>query len=98
MNQSPTATRIWSAIAVAQRCSSGRAFQRARSSLRKPTCSTAPPSSTSLATFRRSFAEQSLGAEDEDQDQDREDDRLGPVGARRVPGESLIERLDAADQ
>src|SRR5439155_7007328 len=50
-----------------------------------------------LTAFWRAFTEESFGPEDEDQDQDREDDRLGPVGAWRVPAEPLVEGLDAAD-
>ena len=37
------------------------------------------------------------GPEDEDQDQDPEHDRAGPVGAGREPGEALVEGLDEAD-
>src|SRR4051812_38451036 len=47
--------------------------------------------------FRCSLAEQSLGTEHEDEDQDREDDRLGPVAAGAVPAQTLVERLDEAD-
>src|SRR4051812_2876981 len=47
--------------------------------------------------FRCSLAEQSLGTEHEDEDQDREDDRLGPVAAGAVPAQTLVEGLDEAD-
>src|SRR3954471_9702477 len=47
--------------------------------------------------FGRAFAEQALGAEHEDEDEDREDDRLGPVAAGAVPLQALVERLDEAD-
>src|SRR3989304_4085836 len=50
------------------------------------------------ASLGRAFAEEALGPEDEDHDQDREHDRLRPVRARRVPGETLVERLDHPDQ
>src|SRR6478736_2565833 len=50
------------------------------------------------ATFRRPLAQQALGSEHEDEDQDREDDRLRPFRARRMPGEPLVELLDQADQ
>src|SRR5262245_60710019 len=53
--------------------------------------------SAPLATFGRPFSEQALGPEDDDQDQDREHDRLRPVAPRHVPGEALVERLDEAD-
>src|SRR5205085_5431341 len=48
--------------------------------------------------FRRSFAEQPLGAENEDEDEDREDDRLRPVASGRVPHEPLVESLDESDE
>src|SRR5437899_3079543 len=51
-----------------------------------------------LATLRCPLAEEAFGPEDEDQDQDREDERLRPVASRGVPAESLVERLDQADQ
>src|SRR5262249_61037741 len=41
-----------------------------------------------LAAFWCSLAEEPLGPEDENQDQDREDDRLRPVGTGRVPAEA----------
>jgi hypothetical protein len=41
--------------------------------------------------------EQALRAEHEDQDQDREDDRLRPVRTGRMPRETLVEVLDEAD-
>src|SRR3954471_12933224 len=51
-----------------------------------------------LATLRGPLAEEALGAEDEDDDQDREHHRLGPVAPRRVPAEPLVESLDQPDQ
>src|SRR5436190_19203054 len=51
-----------------------------------------------LATFGCPLAEEALGPEDEDQDQKGEDDRLGPVAARGMPVQPLVERLDQADQ
>src|SRR4029079_17708256 len=51
-----------------------------------------------LATLRSPFAEEALGAEDEDDDQDPEHHRLRPVAARRVPAEPLVEGLDQPDQ
>src|SRR6266550_6657895 len=51
-----------------------------------------------LATFRCPLAEEALGPEDQDQDQEGEDDRLGPVAPRGVPAQPLVERLDEADQ
>src|SRR5436305_1027817 len=51
-----------------------------------------------LPAFRRPLAEEALGAEDEDQDEDREHDRLRPVGPRHVPRQALVPRLDQADQ
>src|SRR4051794_28145948 len=55
-------------------------------------------SGSGSATFRRPFAEQSLGTEDEDEDQNREDDRLRPLRARRMPRETLVELLDEPDE
>src|SRR6185437_1293843 len=52
---------------------------------------------TASAAFRRPLAEEALGPEDEDEDQDPEHDRLGPVGPGRVPVEALVEGLDAPD-
>src|SRR5207247_67259 len=51
-----------------------------------------------LTTLGCSLAEDALGAEDEDQDQDREDDRLRPVAPRRVPAERVVEGLRKADE
>src|ERR1700756_1069410 len=51
-----------------------------------------------LATFRRPLSEEALGPEDQDQDQEPEDDRLGPVASWSVPAEPFVERLDEADQ
>src|SRR5512133_1038310 len=48
--------------------------------------------------FRCPLAEEPLGTEHEDEDEDREDDRLRPVAARHVPGEALVVRLDEADR
>ena len=42
-----------------------------------------------LRALRRALAEQALGPEDEDRDQDPEDDRAGPVAARRATGTAL---------
>src|SRR5271169_1014156 len=47
--------------------------------------------------FRRSLAQQALRTEHEDQDENREHDRLRPVGSRRVPGQPFVEGLDEAD-
>src|SRR5438270_1687043 len=46
----------------------------------------------------RPLPEQPFWAEDEDQDQDGEDDRLGPVAAGRVPRQAVVVRLDEADR
>src|SRR5262245_57781047 len=48
-------------------------------------------------SFRRPFAEQALRPEHEDQDQDREHDRLRPVAPGGMPGEALVVRLNEAD-
>ena len=57
------------------------------------------PSSACLTLPRGVLlAEQALGPEDEDHDQDREDDRTASSRARRVPGEALDEGLDQADE
>src|SRR3954465_4481928 len=48
------------------------------------------------ASLRRPLAEQALGPEDEDQDQYREHDRLGPVAAGG-PWQAFVERLDEPD-
>src|SRR5207244_11001383 len=50
------------------------------------------------AALRGALAEQALGTEHEDQDQDREHDRLGPVAPWGVPGQPLVELLDQPDQ
>src|SRR5207247_389863 len=62
----------------------------------------APPAADSrvcrhLPALRSALAEQALGPEHEDQDQDAEDDRLCPVASRRVPVQTFVERLDEAD-
>src|SRR5436309_8413931 len=51
-----------------------------------------------LAALRRSLAENSLRAKHQDRGQNREDERLGPLGPGAVPGKPLVERLDQADQ
>src|SRR5207247_9271587 len=56
-----------------------------------------PASQVPLDALRSALAEQALGTEHEDQDQDREDDRLGPVTPGRVPPEPVVERLDESD-
>src|SRR3954447_13957908 len=55
------------------------------------------PRGGASGAFRRALAEQTLGAEHEDQDQDREDDRLRPVATGGMPAQPLVERLDEPD-
>jgi hypothetical protein len=50
------------------------------------------------ATLRLILSETPFRPEDEDHDQDREHDRLRPVGPRHVPREALVPRLDQADR
>src|ERR671922_2677720 len=50
------------------------------------------------AALRGPLAEEALGAEDEDRDQDREDDRARPVAPRGPDRQPLVERLDEADE
>src|SRR4029078_7091406 len=50
-----------------------------------------------LPTLRGALAEQALGPEDEDRDQDPEDDRAGPVTARRPQERTLVHSLDHPD-
>src|SRR5581483_8844945 len=89
---------------TARRAMFGSASQRARLRPSAPktlhqASEIAPPTTRRMSgTFRRSFAEQPLGAEHEDEDEDREDDRLRPVASRRVPHEPLVERLDESDE
>src|SRR4029079_8298867 len=52
---------------------------------------------TSSRPLGRLFAEDAFRSEHEHRDQDPEDDRPCPVPAGRVPGESLVERLDESD-
>src|SRR3954449_3403921 len=90
------------AVTTARRTSGSSAFQR---SFGRPTAPSAPHHARETCAFnfltlrplRRPLAQQTLGTEHEDQDQDREDERLGPVAPRRVPGEPFVERLDEAD-
>src|SRR5256885_9979751 len=82
----------------------GSATQRARlrpsaPETRNQDSEIAPPTRRHMSgPFRRSFAEQPLGAEHEDEDEDRENDRLRPVASRRVPHEPLVESLDESHE
>src|SRR5689334_18538423 len=72
---------IQTTVFTARRVSSGNAFHR---SCVRPAAPSALHQPFEIArrtspAFRCSLAEEALGAEDEDEDQDREDDRLGPV-------------------
>src|SRR4051812_8144878 len=84
-----------STISAPARWSSGSSFQRA---LSRPCRSAGSVVGSTSATFRRLLAKEPLGAEHQDQDQDREDDGLRPVGARHVPREALVPRLDQSDR
>src|SRR5882672_4239036 len=89
------------------RCKNGDCLPQRRRASSTPTSSSprqtprcARPLMFSGATLRplgRAFAEQALWSEDEDQDQDREDDRLCPGRAGRVPRQSLVEVLYVHD-
>src|SRR5438270_7032798 len=87
-----------------RRAIAGSASQRARLRPSAPNAlhqasEIAPPTTRRTSgAFRRSFAEQPLGAEHEDEDEDGEDDRLRPVASRRVPDEPLVEGLDESDE
>src|SRR5690348_18427876 len=95
MKSSKAASTSSSTISTPARCISGSSCQRALKRLWKSSASAVLSTS---ATFRRLLSEEPLGTEHEDQDQDREDDRLRPVGARHVPGQSFVPRLDQPDR
>src|SRR2546423_6514206 len=58
----------------------------------------ATPKRGTLAALGCSLAEDALRAKHQDRDQDREDERLGPLRPGAVPAETLVERLDQTDQ
>src|SRR5712691_7030667 len=87
-DQTPASTSATiSSAGTARRATSGQSRHCAMT-LRRAT----------LASLGGSLAENSLRTEDEDRDQDREDDRLGPLRAGAVPGKPLVEVLDQTDQ
>src|ERR1043166_9459210 len=55
------------------------------------------PAAATLRPLRRALAQQALRAEDQDHDQDREHERLGPLAPRGVPERALVEGLDLPD-
>src|SRR5215210_6454471 len=99
------ARRATSGMAVRSREGSSRQPRRAWSNpvareaalmrLRTPALGVGAATSAAL---RRPLAEQSFGAEDEDGDEDREDERAGPVSPRCPDREALVERLDEPDE
>src|SRR2546421_7590309 len=80
-----------------QRLTSVRWVRPASSAALARTFTPAAPGSLRSLALRRPLAEQALGAEDQDQDQDAEDDGLGPLGSRRADREALVEGLDQPD-
>src|SRR5438876_443176 len=102
ISASTTASQI--AVFTARRVAEGSASQR---SCGRPTAPRAVHHAREIdwrrrrftsSAFRRPLAEQPFGPEDEDQDEDREDDRLRPVAAGRVPAEPVVVCLDEADR
>src|ERR687898_3429355 len=78
----------------------GSRFHCARSTSSRSNSDMRPRSSCRrvLATFGYPLTEEPFGPEDEDDDQDREDDRLGPVASRRRPAEAVVDPLDHRDR